>query len=419
MAPGNLVVLRALPALTTALTVVLGGLIVRELGGGRGAQVAGAAAVAGGGFVLGVGHLLSTAVFDLTAWMALLWVVARLLRTSDPRWWLVFGAIAGASLLNKNLMVLLAFAVLCGLVVERRWDLLGSRWLLAGAALALCIAAPNLIWQAQNGWPQLEMAKVLSERLAVENRVTLLPLQVLFVGPLFVVLLWRGARWLHVDPSARPLRPLLWAWPAGVVAAFVTAGRPYYVLPLTTVVMLAGVVDASRRDRLRSVAVLIAANAVVSLPLSLPVLPLSTTKLSATLNEAVAETVGWPELVAQVAGVVDDIPSAERSSVVLLAGSYGEAGALDRFGAAYGLPPAHSPHNSYAYFRAPRDAAATVVAVRIEERRLAPYFDHCQQVAEVDNGLDIENEVQGAPILICRGLRGTWEHVWDELRFLA
>ncbi len=412
-------VLRALPALTTGVTVALGGLIVRELGGGRGAQVAGAAAVAASGFVLGVGHLLSTAVFDLTAWMALLWVVARLLRTGDARWWLAFGAIAGVSMLNKNLMVLLAIAILCGLAIERRWDLIASQWVLAGAALALCIAVPNLIWQAQNGWPQLEMAKVLSERLAVENRVTLLPLQLLFLGPMLVVLLWRGARWLHHDTSARPFRPLLWAWPAGLVAALVTAGRPYYVLPLTTVVMLAGVVEADRRVKLRSVVALIAANALVSLPLSLPLLPLSTTKVSATVNEAVAETVGWPELVAQVARVVDALPGAERESVIVLTGSYGEAGAIDRFGPANGLPPAHSPHNSYADFRQPQDDDATVVAVRFTTSHLAPYFERCEQVAEVDNGRDIDNEVQGTPILVCRGLRGTWEDVWDELRFLS
>ncbi len=110
VAPGNLVVLRLLPALATGVTVVLGGLVVRELGGARRAQVTGAAAVAAGGFALGAGHLLATATFDLTAWMALLWVTARLLRSADQRWWLAFGAIAGTSMLNKNLLVLLATA---------------------------------------------------------------------------------------------------------------------------------------------------------------------------------------------------------------------------------------------------------------------------------------------------------------------
>jgi hypothetical protein len=379
----------------------------------------GALVVAGGGFALGAGHLLSTAVFDLTAWMALLCLAARLLRTGEPRTWVAFGAVAGVSMLNKNLLVLLGAALLCGLVVERRWDLLRTPWLAAGAVLAAIIAAPNLLWQADHGWPQVEMARVLSERLAGENRATLVPLQLLFVGPPFVVLLWRGARWLGRDVVARPLRPLLWAWPAGLVAAFATGGRPYYVVPLTTVVALAGVVATEGTGRLRRLVWLLVPNAAVSALVALPILPVSATKVTAELNEVAAETVGWPELARQVADVVDALPDTEQEDVVLLAATYGEAGALDRFGPALGLPVAYSPHNGYADFRQPTVDTATVVAVRYSRSHLGQHFERCEQVATVDNGLDVDSEVQGQPILVCRGLRGSWADVWAELRRLS
>jgi 4-amino-4-deoxy-L-arabinose transferase-like glycosyltransferase len=419
VAPDNLVALRTLPALATALSVVLGALLVRELGGDRWAQTAGAAAVATGGFVLGAGHLLSTATFDLTAWMAMLWLTARLLRTADPRWWLAFGAVAGASMLNKNLMVLLGTALVCGLVAERRWDLLWSVWTVAGAALALLIASPNLAWQAANGWPQVEMARVLSERIGTENRVTLLPMQVLFLGPPLVVLLWRGARWLLREPDAVPFRPLLWAWPAGLVVALVTGGRPYYVLPLTTMVALAGLLPVTSATGRRRVVALVVANGAMTVPLALPVLPLSVTSITATVNEAAAETVGWPELVDQVAGVVATLPEHEQATVVLLTASYGEAGAIDRFGPDHELPPAHSPHNGYADFRRPTDEEATVVAIRFGMHRLEPHFERCEPVGTVDLGLGIDNEVQGTPITVCRGLRAPWPQTWEAMRFLS
>ncbi len=419
LAPGNLVVLRLLPALGTAATVVLAALIVRELGGGRPAQVTGAAAMAAGGFVLGVGHLLSTAAFDLTAWMALLWVVTRMLRTGEPRWWLAFGAVAGVSMLNKNLLLLLVAAVGAGVVAERRWDLLWSRWVPAGAAVAAVIAAPNLVWQAQHGWPQIEMGRVLARRLGAENRATLVPLQLLFVGPPLAWLLWFGARWLARGPGASRFRPLLWAWAAGLVLAFLTGGRPYYVLPLTALVMLAGIVAWTERRSPRLLAWLIATNALVSLPLALPLLPPSMVEVSASVNEAAAETIGWPQLVDQVAAVVRSLPPAEASRVVVLTATYGEAGAVDRFGPGRGLPHAFSPHNAYADFRHPTDPRATVVAVRFRIDRLSPYFDRCEQVASVDNGLGVDNEVQGTPILVCRGLRESWARTWERLRFLS
>lgn len=417
LAPGNLVVLRLLPAVAIGLATVVGALLVRELGGDERRQVLGAGVVAGGGFALGVGHLLSTAVFDFLAWLVLLWLVARLLRTGDQRLWLAFGAVAGLAMLNKNLVVLLVASLAVGLAADRRWDLLFSPWLLAGVAVTLLLASPHLAWQAANDWVQFDMAAALEDRIGDENRVTLLPLQVIFLGPLFVGALVLGARSLAGD-DGRAFRPLLWAWPAGLVLAFVAGGRPYYVLPLTVVVTLAGVAGAKGPGL--GWATVAAAGALAVL-LGLPVLPVRSVAVTGALNETAAETVGWPELVDQVAAVVATLPPDEQEGVVVLTGSYGEAGAVDRFGAAHGLPPAFSPHNGYADFRRPTDDSATVVAVRYgaADGYLSEFFDACTEVDRVDNGLDVENESQGTPILVCRGLRGTWPEVWEELRFLA
>lgn len=420
LAGPNLVALRLLPALATAATIVLAAMLVRELGGDRRVQVVGAAAAAGGGFVLAVGHLLSTATFDLTAWMALLVVTAHLLRTGDVRWWAAAGAVAGAALLNKHLIVLLGVSLLVGMVVERRWSLLWNPWLLAGGTIAVVIAAPNLAWQAANGWPQVEMAGALSDRLAAENRATLVPLQLLFVGPLLVPLLWQGGRWLHRDPGGAAFRPLLWAWPTGLVLTFASGGRPYYVFPLTLAVSMAGVVAWSRRDRGgRTLPWLIGVNAAVSFPLALPVLPLSVSGLSATVNETVAETVGWPDLVDQVAQVVGRLPADEQERVILLTATYGEAGALDLYGPDLGLPPAHSPHNSYADFRRPTDDEATTIGIRYGAGTLEEHFERCEQVTTVENRHGIDNEVRGTPIVACHGLRGSWADVWPQLRRLS
>jgi hypothetical protein len=184
-------------------------------------------------------------------------------------------------------------------------------------------------------------------------------------------------------------------------------------------VVLAGIVATEGRPASRRLPWLIAGNAVIAVPLALPLLPLEAVDVAAQVNEATAETVGWPELAAQVATVVDDLPADEQASVVLLTASYGEAGALDRFGPEHDLPPAFSPHNAYADFRQPTDEAATVVAVRFSPERLAPYFEECDEVATVENGHDVETEVQGTPILVCRGLRDTWPATWERMRFLS
>ncbi|MHB8671461.1 MAG: ArnT family glycosyltransferase [Acidimicrobiales bacterium] len=421
VAPGNLVVLRTLPAVTTAATIVLAGLLARELGGSRRAQGLSAATVAVGGFALGVGHLLSTAVFDFTVSMAVLVLVARLLRTENPKLWVGIGAIAGLGSLNKQLMPLLALSLLTGLVVTKRAALLRSRWLAAGLAVAALIASPYLAWQASNGWPQITMANALADRLAVVNRVTLIPGQVVLIGPLLAPWLWKGTRWLaHRRPGA-VFGPLLWAWPASVAIAFIAAGRPYYVLPLTFTVLVSGVVAACQQGPTRLLSWLLVANAALTIPVSLPILPASTLPTTgfADFNEAVAETIGWPEMVDQIAAVVRTLPPVEQHDVILLAGSYGEAGAIDHFGPARGLPHAYSAHNGYWYFRQPTDALATVVTVRIPLDKLRPLFSSCTQVGTVHNNLGVNNEVAGQPIAVCRGLHTTWTKIWPTLRFFS
>lgn len=412
--------LRVLPALATGVTVVMGAAFVRELGGQRQAQVLGAGVVAASGFVLGAGHILSTTTFDLTAWVAALWVAARLLRTSEPRWWLAFGAIAGVALLNKHVIVLLAVSLAVGLLVDRRWELLFTPWTVAGALVAGAVAAPNLVWQASNGWPQLEMAEALSDRLAAENRATLVPLQVLFFGPFVMALLWWGAGWLRRPSGGMPFRPLLWAWPAGLVLVFASGGRPYYAFPLTLAVGLAGVVAHEQREGdLRTLGWFAAANAVVSAAFALPILPVTVAGPVAAVNDTLAETVGWPELVAQVAAVVDSLPADEQDGVVLLSGSYGEAGAIDLYGPDHGLPPAYSAHNGYADFRQPTDAGATVVAVGYSAEHLGSFFEACTEVTSIEMPHDTANEAHGAPIVVCRGLVGEWEEAWERLRHLS
>lgn len=411
--------LRVVPIVVGATIMLLAAALARELGGSRRAMTWAAAATGSASFVLTLGHLLSTATLDFAFWLALVVVAARLLRTGDPRLWVVYGAVAGTALWNKHLPVMLSLALVTGLALEGRWDLLRSRWLLLGGALAAVLIAPHLAWQAANGWPQIEMAATLSARVGGESRATLVPLQLLMLGPFLVPLAVVGVRWLV--GAGRLFRPLLWAYGVALVLTFLSGGRPYYPLPLAASLVVAGAVALAARPAKRAthwVPIVVMLNLLVGLPLSLPVLPVGT--LAETpigeINDTLVEQIGWRRLAGQVAGVVRGLPADEGDGVVVLTGSYGEAGAIDRYAPALGLPPAHSGHNSYWYWRRPTNAEATVVAVRLPAAFLARQFRDCTQVGTVDNGHGIDNEAQGVPISVCRGLRGTWEERWPDFR---
>ena len=415
--------LRVVSAVAVGLVVVLVALLARALGAGPKGQFVAATCTAVSAFVLVVGHLLSTTTFDLLAWTAIVLVVARILAGGDERLWLVAGVAVGVALQNKYLPLLLVLSLVLGLALERRLlRVLRSRWLWAAAALAGAIWLPNLVWQATNGWPQLELAADLRADEAGESRATLLPLQLLLIGPPLVPMLAAGLWGLLRDPALRPWRALGLTYPSLLVALLVLGGKPYYAAPLLLCLLAPGAVVAERWLRSNARRILlgtaIVLNGAVAVPLALPLVPVS--RLHATpvadVNEDAIETVGWPQLVRSVARIYKGLPGSKRSSAVIFTGNYGEAGAIDRFGPAYGLPRAFSGHNAYARFGIPPASAGPVIVLGYFDP--SAEFEGCRRAATVDNGVELDNEEQGGAVFVCERPRRPWRDAWPALSHL-
>lgn len=116
--------------------------------------------------------------------------------------------------------------------------------------------------------------------------------------------------------------------------------------------------------------------------------------------------------VRQVAGVFAALPAPDRSQAVLLADNYGEAGALDRYGSQYRPPPLYSGHNELYNFGPPPDSARVVVAVGLPLSALQDSFASCAGAATLDNGVGVDNEEQGRPIIVCRDPVRSWRVLW-------
>jgi 4-amino-4-deoxy-L-arabinose transferase-like glycosyltransferase len=421
IAPGSLVALRTPSALATGATVLLAALVARELGGRAGAQTLAAAATATAGFVLGTGHLFSTTTYDLLAWTALGWLAIRAVRRGDDRLWLVAGVVAGLALLVKPLMSSLLVALAIGVLVSGPRRLLRSPWVWAGAALAVAIASPTLVWQAANGWPQVEMAQAIADGSSgsSEPRWAIVPMQFLLVSPVLAPVWIAGLVRLFRDPAVRDVRFVATTYVAIAVIFLVTGGKPYYLTQLAPVLLGVGaqpVVDWARTTARRTaLGAAVAVSAVVSSVIALPVLPADRLGPVLAVNYDSGETVGWPELAAQVRAVVRELPPAQRRDVIVLTGNYGEAGAVERF--APGLAPAYSGHNAFGYWGPPPAAAQPVVVVGWQD--LDGRLTGCTTVATIDNGRDLDNEEQGAPVRLCDGPTSSWRAVWPDIRRLG
>lgn len=81
---------------------------------------------------------------------------------------------------------------------------------------------------------------------------------------------------------------------------------------------------------------------------TLPIAPLNAGwwRLANRSNGVFDNDVGWPELVETVAKIRDSLPVPQRATLGVLAADDGEAGAVNLYGPAYGLPTAISGMNS-------------------------------------------------------------------------
>jgi hypothetical protein len=415
--------LRVLPALAGAATVVVAALTARALGGGRNAQALAALATACSGVSLAAFHLLNTSAFDLLAWAVVVLLVVRIARGADPRWWLVVGAVLGIGLLNKLNPLFLGFGLAVGLLATRERRLLRSPWPWAAAGIALVLWAPSLVWQADHGWPTWDMLQALRRENAGRGAgLAFVPLQFLQLGILLAPLWIAGLWWLVRRPQGAPFRWIAVAYVVLLVTYTLSGGKPYYIAGLYPALFAAGGVAVEQAaGRLvpptRLVAVLAVLSAVLAAPFALPLLPpsaLADVPLQ-KLNYDLAESIGWPELTAQVSAAARSLPPVERRDAVTITANYGEAGALQQLGAGR-VPPVISGHNTYALWPAPARLGGTAIVVGYDAAYLRSLFTSCRTVARVANGLGVDNDEEGEPIAVCTDPRLEWPALRRRIR---
>lgn len=426
----SLVGLRVFPALAAAATVVLGGLLTRELGGGRSAQLVTVAGIATGPALLASAHLHGPTAYDLVVWTALTLLVARIGRTRDTRLWIAAGAVAGVGVMNKHTVGFLCLALAAGLVASGEGALLRSRWFVVGALLVAAALTPEMLWQSRHEWATIAMTRRLNEKhggignvpIFLVAQMGMVSFALLFVWIRGLVALWRS--------PVRAWRSFAWAYGLLFVFFGVTGGaHPYYVAGMYPVLLAAGAVALERRiiehrARLRSYGLGMAVSALAAAPVFLPVLPASATDVMRVLNPVSIETIGWDEFDATVARVWRSLPADERRHAVLFTASYGEAGAINELGRHRGLPLAVSGQNSF-WWWGPGDPSATTVVVVTPNaehggtdfaRELPRYFADIRPAARLRNRAGVHNEEMGGEVYVCRRLRRPWGETWRYLR---
>jgi len=438
----SLFLLRAVPALFAAAGVYVTCLLVIELGGGAFAQILAAFAALFANVLMSFGMKVGPDMVGLWLWPLAALYVLRVVKGGDLRLWLAAGAAVGVSLESKYSAVFFAVALTAGLALTPQRRVLGSRWFVAGAALAAAIALPNFIWQAAHGFPMWELLRngqngknlVASPGLYLVQQLLLTSL---FLSPIWIV----GLIWLLCNHTARFLG---YAYIVLTILMIALHAKHYYAGDAYPILMAAGgvAIEVGTRRRVWLQGALVGVAVAAGLfftPFSLPVLSepamlrytafvggvlhvkrstMQTERFrTAALPEDWADMHGWPELTATIARIYHALPAGERAQAAIVASNYGEAAAIDFFGKRYGLPPALSGHNNY-WLWGPRGYSGDVVIdVNGDCGRdsFPGLFRNALLVARSDPPWVISYE-QNIPIMLCTGIRTPLTQLWPRLK---
>jgi hypothetical protein len=420
LAPGSLLLLRLPSAVVAATTTLLTALVAREIGGARRAQAIAAACTALSGFALAVGHITSTTTFDMLGTTAFLWLVVRALERRSGSSLLVAGLVVGIAFEAKPQVAIVAVVAAVGLLsVGPRWPL-RSWWTAGGVLVAVLAAAPYLAWQQRHGWPQVTVAGNIAGS-AEGGRVGFIPFQLVMVSPVLVPVWVAGLVAPFRRAAMRRLRFLPLTYMGLALVYLVGDGKAYYLASLYPALLGLGALPTAewtlrRRLNVRVLGAAIALAAAINCFIALPLLPERSLQGSAVmaLNPDQGETVGWPRFVDTVSTAWRQIPEAEQTRTAIFTRNYGEAGAIDVLGRSK-LPVAYSGHNGFSEWGRPPDRDTYALLIGYDGAAdAAPYFHGCRTLDTVDDGVGLDNDEQGMPLLLCR-TASTWTAIWPHL----
>ncbi len=431
----SLIGLRTFAVLAEGFVMLLVGLMVRDLGGSRWAQILCVVAVATSPNSIVQGGLFQYETFDYLCWVLLAFTVVRLLKSQNPRWWLGIGAAIGIGMMTKYTIAFSVAGVIVGVLATRNRRYLASPWPWGGALLALVIWLPNLLWQAQNGWISLHfLASIHARDVQAGQASSFLIDQIKFnLNPVMLFLVIAGLWYFFFSPAGQRYRMMGWMYATPFILYVLTQGKGYYLAPAYPMLAaggaawweshLAGIANRRRARAWRwTTWGLLGVFAALLTAVLLPVAPLGSawwgviSKNNADLNAEI----GWPQLVQAVAKAYDSLPAAEKPGVAILAASSGEVGSIDLYGPAYGLPGVISGFDSYWRYGYGNPPPQTLLVVGFPTSFLANFQD-CKLIAPITTPYNIQNEetINHRAIYLCHDLRQPWPDFWRHFQYFG
>jgi 4-amino-4-deoxy-L-arabinose transferase-like glycosyltransferase len=407
----SLVSARTFAALAQSIVMVLAGLMARELGGKRPAQILAAIATAIAPIALAEGAMVMYVTFDFLWSVLIAYFIIRLLKSEDPRWWLGIGAVIGLGMMTKFTMAFFTTGIVGGVLLTDARRYLKSPWLWGGVALSLLVFLPNMLWQFQHDFISLDFLQGIHARdVEIGRAEGYLIEQFVFCANIAAIPLWiAGLYYYFAYQDGKRYRLLGWMYVIPFLIYLIAQGRSYYQAPAYPMLIAAGAVlwqgwiekqsAPKARVSLRNTWITLFVGAVFAGAVALPIAPINSPlfKAASEIHDLFTEQIGWHDMAKTVGDIYAGLPAEEKARTGVLTQENDEAAALNLYGGEYGLPKAISGSDTFWLRSYGNPPPETLIIVGFEYQHISLFFEQCTVAGKVTNSYGIDNDLANPP----------------------
>jgi hypothetical protein len=435
----SLTAIRLVPSLAHALTIVVTGMIVKQLGGKSFAIFLAGLAVFTSLIHTGMSLIYSMNAIDILLWAIAIYLLLKIIGTEEKRYWVWLGVVLGIGLLNKISVLFLGAGIFAGLLFTNRQSFT-TRWPYLAGGIAFLIFLPYIVWNATHDWAHLEFIQRASAgKYSGRSHLDFLTEQILYLNPISLPLWLGGLFAFFFYAPLKKFRILGWVYLTAFLILFLNrTSKGEYLSPAYAMLFAAGALwieqklASSWQKIVRyAYAGLLLLSFIFLLPLVLPVLSVpdyiayakkigmgptsSENKELAELPQFYADMFGWKEKAHDVAKVFQTLSPEDQKKCAIYSDNYGRCGAIDFFGKEHNLPKSLGSHNNYWWWGTREYTGEVVLILGGDLEDHQDDFESCEQagVSTCQYCMPYENNVK---IFICRKLKASLKDAWGSTR---
>jgi hypothetical protein len=442
----SILAIRLLPALASAFSIFLVGIITKKLGGQEFAQGLACFASAIIPHYLLTNTFYSPSSFEPLLLTCCILILIIIIQDNKQWYWLLLGLMMGIGLINKHTFVIFGFAIFIGIIFTPLRKYFYNKFFWFGILITVIVILPNIIWQIHNNFISIEHYKSISIRDAESSAFMFILMQIITTNPVVFPIWLLGIIFLFFKTEGKPYRVFGWMFLTSFIFFLLTktsrsdrVGTIYPILIASGSIMIEIWINRINKNWFKPVIIsILIIGGIFSFSTFLPILPpnvlfkyskimgyndqalveekktIISSQYPAMYLQIFANKSGWESLVEDVASAYNGLADKDKKNAIILASNCWEAGAIEFFGPKYNLPMVISPHMSYWSWGHGNATGDLVISIGVSKEILDMLFEKVEDsgiIHTCDFCIYYEDKL---PVYICRKIKIPVKEVWKR-----